>query len=229
MVKAYIFSTPLAESDMDSLTNLFNKVFFNDKRFFNAGDISRIRNDFDIIVFYGLSSQIALPLLRQLREQVCLPVFFLSQTKEPDLILGAFKLGISDFFTAPFDVREIHEKIHQALPALALHQSKVELARRFIEINYKFPITLADIAKSLRCTPEHLIRLFHARYKTTPHCYLKKVRLDKVKNYLINTDLSLSDISRSTGFYSVGHLCREFKKETHMTPFKFRQRHSRIM
>ena len=228
-VNAYVFSSNAVSPDSEALSRIFTGAYISQKRFFNEKDLLKIKNEFDLIVFYNLPREDALPILRQLTKKLCLPIYFLSDTKEADLILEAFKLGIKDFFVAPFNVREISERIQESIPGFSFKESKADLARKFIEVNFSFPLRLVDIAKSVRCTPEHLTRIFHSKFKITPHAYLMKVRLNRAKEYLLNTNYPLSEIQKFTGFYSVAHLCREFKRLTNMTPFNYRQKHAKLM
>lgn len=48
-------------------------------------------------------------------------------------------------------------------------------------------------------------------------------RIDKVKQLLLNDELSISEISYTTGFSSVHHLSAQFKKITGLTPTQFKQ------
>lgn len=53
--------------------------------------------------------------------------------------------------------------------------------------------------------------------------YILNRRLEKVKEYLVNTKESLSEIAFSLGFSSVAHLCKQFKDMCGLTPTEFRK------
>jgi|GEM_PF-6409015 len=229
MTKAYIFTHKVTEADIERFRLFFDEIHLNQAIIFNEQEFMKIRENFDIIILYDLPSDSALPLLRRLKDKLSVPVFYFSYVKEPDTILEAFKFGVEDFFVPPFNIREFSEKLNKVIPGATFKRSIAELAKKYIEINYNLPIKLTDIAKSVGCTPEHLARVFKAKYNITPHSYLKKIRLEKVKKYLITTNLPLSEIYKATGFYSAPHLCREFKKQENITPFNYRQKYSKLM
>jgi len=56
----------------------------------------------------------------------------------------------------------------------------------------------------------------------TLHDYLLKVRVENSKPILLNTNLPLKNIARSTGFKTKSHFCRIFKKITGITANVFR-------
>jgi transcriptional regulator GlxA family with amidase domain len=49
------------------------------------------------------------------------------------------------------------------------------------------------------------------------------LRLDKVKELLINSSLSISEIAFQTGFESISYLSKKFKQENKITPTLYRQ------
>lgn len=53
--------------------------------------------------------------------------------------------------------------------------------------------------------------------------YVINRRIDKVKEQLVYSDLSLTDIAYRTGYSSVQHLSNQFRQQTGLTPSYFRQ------
>lgn len=66
---------------------------------------------------------------------------------------------------------------------------------------------------------------FRPHFGTTPHRYLRSVRLMAVCELLCTTDLSLLAIAHQTGFYDQSHLSNEFSRGRGVTPMAFRQQH----
>lgn len=48
-------------------------------------------------------------------------------------------------------------------------------------------------------------------------------RIDKVKEWLVYSDQTLTDIAHRTGYSSVQHLSNQFRQQTGLTPSYFRQ------
>lgn len=74
----------------------------------------------------------------------------------------------------------------------------------------------------------HLSRsFFYGRFRTvlsrTPHQEILRVRLERVKNLLTQTDISLQEISARAGFEHPEYLQVAFKREVGVTPGRFRR------
>jgi YesN/AraC family two-component response regulator len=56
--------------------------------------------------------------------------------------------------------------------------------------------------------------------------YLNKVRIDKSKELLTSTDMSILDIALYTGYEDQSYFTKVFKKYTDTTPHKYRKSRS---
>lgn len=81
---------------------------------------------------------------------------------------------------------------------------------------------------------EYLVQKFHKNYDSlseffsrfegmTIEKYFIDKRIEKVKELLVYTDLSLTEIAFKTGFSSPHHLSNQFKKTTRLNPSELRQ------
>ncbi|MBB6634548.1 AraC family transcriptional regulator [Cohnella thailandensis] len=93
----------------------------------------------------------------------------------------------------------------------------------YIEDHYLEPLTLEDIAAQSDISVRHLNRIFRAYYQTTPFAYLQRLRLERACSLLRNSNLSITEISYSCGFYDSNYLARQFKKTYGMSPKAFRK------
>jgi AraC-like DNA-binding protein len=98
-----------------------------------------------------------------------------------------------------------------------LIQSKI-----FIDQNFAQPISLQEIVIEANISKYHFIRLFRDFYGTTPHQYLKEVRVSNAKQYL-RKGMRVADACYSVGFDSVTSFTGLFKKMTGSTPYAFQQ------
>ena len=64
--------------------------------------------------------------------------------------------------------------------------------------------------------------LFNASEKTTIEKYIIDYRIEKIKELLVYSDLTLSDLAFKFGFSSVAHLSRQFKSYTGLNPSHFK-------
>jgi AraC-like DNA-binding protein len=65
-------------------------------------------------------------------------------------------------------------------------------------------------------------REFRKQFKSTPSNYLKDKRLEKTKEMLLITELSITEICYKTGFKDIAHFSRSFKQKYNISPSGFR-------
>jgi AraC-like DNA-binding protein len=68
----------------------------------------------------------------------------------------------------------------------------------------------------------HFAREFKQTAGVTPHFYLLQKRVQRAKEMLARTDLSLSEIALAAGFADQSHLARHFRRMVGSTPGEFR-------
>ena len=83
-------------------------------------------------------------------------------------------------------------------------------------------ISLNQLAKQYSYSPSHLIRCFNQAYQVSPMQYLKKLRVEKASQLLLNSDASIQEIGEKVGLRIPSYFIRQFKKETGLTPVQYR-------
>ena len=78
------------------------------------------------------------------------------------------------------------------------------------------------ITDSLHYDYPYLSRLFAEVEGITIEHYIIQQKIEKVKEYLVYDELSLSQIAFNMGYSSVAHLSAQFKKATGLTPSQFK-------
>lgn len=94
---------------------------------------------------------------------------------------------------------------------------------QYIEENYSNNITNDDLAKICGYHPYHLNRIMQKYAQTTTHKYLINYRIKKAQEFLINTNLSISEISDICGFKSPYYFSNMFKEKLGISPSKYRK------
>jgi len=119
------------------------------------------------------------------------------------------------------------EKLSSKIQQLRENDQKnhVKDACDFIADNYQDPsLTLEDLCKQLYLSPGHFSRLFKKTTGENFVDYLTKVRMDRAKYLLANTNTKIYEISRSIGYEDPNYFSYNFKKNVHMTPSQWRNR-----
>lgn len=96
-------------------------------------------------------------------------------------------------------------------------------ALKYMNKSYMEGLTLDDIAEAACMSKYHFCRKFKEITGATVLEYLNNVRLTKVHNLLMNTQLSIDEIADKTGFSSAIQLTRVFKGTYGMSPSAFRK------
>jgi len=127
-------------------------------------------------------------------------------------LVGAYRRAMTDLIAAA-------EHPVRAAQDRSLGRSLAFIARRFTE-----PIALADVARVAGFAPRHFARLFRAREATTFEAYLRNLRVERAKQLLDSTELSIEKVAQLSGFALRPHFHRTFRKAVGKTPAEYRHR-----
>lgn len=97
------------------------------------------------------------------------------------------------------------------------------MARAYLDSNYTSAITIQLVSRKAALSPYHFIRLFCRVYKQTPHQYLIQRRIDRAKELLRNSELSITEICLEVGFESLGSFSTRFRNDTGLSPSEYRK------
>lgn len=111
----------------------------------------------------------------------------------------------------------------QSTAVLPVTDPYVEGALQFIRVHYSESIGTADILRRVGVSRSTLERRFLSSLGRSPSEELTRVRLERVKELLQHTDLSLRAVADRTGFDHVESMCRLFKRQMGRTPGAYRR------
>ncbi|TBL76238.1 AraC family transcriptional regulator [Paenibacillus thalictri] len=118
-------------------------------------------------------------------------------------------------------VYELMRQMHEQTISVT-KPDPVEQAIRYMHERYKDPVTLESLAEMLDCSTRQLLRMFKNRVSASPIDYLIQFRMDKAKERLLHTDLTLKEIADSVGYADSYYFSRIFKKYTGFAPKDFK-------
>jgi AraC family transcriptional regulator len=95
-------------------------------------------------------------------------------------------------------------------------------AREFLADQFQASPTLEQVAEAAGVHPAHLAREFRAHFGESIGHYLRRMRVDWSKTQLLATREALARIALRAGFADQSHFTRWFKRETGMTPHRYR-------
>ncbi|MGK4209594.1 helix-turn-helix domain-containing protein [Bacillus velezensis] len=93
----------------------------------------------------------------------------------------------------------------------------------YLHLNYSENITLNDLAARFYISPYYLCREFKRYTNSTIIHYLNNLRIIQAQRMFLETDKTITDISREVGFSNVTHFNRVFKSLLGMSPSQNRK------
>ncbi len=115
----------------------------------------------------------------------------------------------------------LKKKESAPLYALAMKNtnlSKIEIALKEVHNNYPQQFDVESLAKSVNMSTSSFHQVFKNVTDSSPIQYLKKIRLSKAKDFLIESKVSVSEAATHVGYESVSQFNREFKRYFGVTP-----------
>lgn len=92
----------------------------------------------------------------------------------------------------------------------------------YLNQHFSEQLSLADIARALRISRNYLATLYKQETEKTIGQKLTEVRLDYAKKLLLETPLSVQEVSKSAGYARPEHFSRVFLRAVGSTPHRFR-------
>jgi AraC family transcriptional regulator, transcriptional activator of pobA len=93
----------------------------------------------------------------------------------------------------------------------------------FIEERYGERISLKDVAGAVSLTPGHLTTVVRRRTGRTVQDWIAERRMAEARRLLVQTDLTVVEVSRRVGYGDAGYFARHFRRAHGATPLGWRR------
>ena len=103
------------------------------------------------------------------------------------------------------------------------HQNVVFKATAYIKANLADKITLDKVAEKVYLSKSYFCRIIKEELNCTFTEYVNRLRIDRSKYLLRNTDVSIAEIASAVGFGDQSYFTRIFKRQTGISPGKYRE------
>ncbi len=107
-------------------------------------------------------------------------------------------------------------------PVMSKNKREIDNILNVMIEEYTINRPVSDYAEICHLSVSRFQHIFKACTGQTPVEYINTIRINHAKEYLINTDLSVSDIAEAVGFSDQNYFSRNFKRYTGISPKKFR-------
>ena len=91
-----------------------------------------------------------------------------------------------------------------------------------MERNTEDPISPSDLARGVNMSTRQLERLFRRYLNRSPKRYYMELRLEKARNLLLQTDMSVINVALACGFTSPSHFSKCYRSHFNRTPYRER-------
>lgn len=97
-------------------------------------------------------------------------------------------------------------------------------ARELIDTHYAEPLDLDELARAANFSRYHFLRAFRRAFQATPHEYLTRKRVERARELLAESELTVTEICFEVGFESLGSFSTLFHKMVGWSPSIYRIR-----
>lgn len=122
-------------------------------------------------------------------------------------------------------IQPTHVVVRQSTDILAMEDREVANAIRFINENPREPIQVDDVANSVAISRRMLEKRFKFATDISIGAHIRKSRANYIAKLLLETEMSISEITFAMGFTSLANFSRYFQNEFNMKPSQYRKKY----
>ena len=109
---------------------------------------------------------------------------------------------------------------------IGVRHPKLSQVIQIMESNIEEPISPSTLAKDVGMSTRQLERLFRRYLNRSPKRYYMELRLQKARNLLMQTDMSVINVALACGFASPSHFSKCYRAHYDTTPYRERGSHA---
>jgi transcriptional regulator GlxA family with amidase domain len=109
---------------------------------------------------------------------------------------------------------------------IGVRHPKLSRVIQMMEQNIEEPISPAILAKDVGMSTRQLERLFRRYLSRSPKRYYMELRLQKARNLLMQTDMTVINVALACGFASPSHFSKCYRSHYDTTPYRERGTHA---
>ncbi|HWY30203.1 MAG TPA: response regulator [Candidatus Acidoferrum sp.] len=172
-----------------------------------------------------------------------IPIIFIAESEREDCQLKALEAGADDYIIKPLDEgllkfrvrkllesrRKLSTNFRQETPLqpreLAVNQTDARFLQRIIEVieqniaDFEFDVDV--LAQKVAVSRRQLFRKVRAIIDTTPKALIRIVRLKRSAQLLLESEMTITEITFAVGFQDVKHFRTLFKEQFGELPSDF--------
>jgi AraC family transcriptional regulator len=120
--------------------------------------------------------------------------------------------GEVEYFAAVFIIKKIYRG-----------KEEIGLGKQYIETHWQEPFNAEATAKAACLSKAHFTKLFKKHTGVTPHEYYINYKISKLKEKLLDSNLSVAEAFAACNMEYNGHFAKIFKDKTGLSPSAYRK------
>lgn len=174
-------------------------------------------------------------------------ILFLSAYDKFSYAREAITLRALDYLLKPYEAQELILSVEEALnlyertagvperqltiprepldeedPAAQRMGQVRENIERYIRKHYTSELSMQDVARAMNYSEAYFCKLFKQCFRVNFSAWLNEFRVEKAKEMLLNTRMSIREVSVACGYTDANYFARVFKRITGKTPSEYR-------
>ena len=106
----------------------------------------------------------------------------------------------------------------------AIDDPDVAAALRFIHDHAKEPIQVDYVVQHVAISRRNIEIRVHKSIGRTLHAELQRVRMERARRFLVETDLPIPKVAEAVGYSTPSYFIQVFRAEHELTPAKYRRK-----
>ncbi len=207
---------------------------------FKSQQVHLLITDIDMPEMTGLE------MLREIKRIGQLPVvIIISAYSDFSYAQEAIELGVVNYLLKPINKQKLIEVVENALEIEEKRKrasmiekvvddrlvhikedekldGPIEKAIKYLDSNISNQINLKEVAKHVHLNPSYFSVLFKDQTNMTFSEYVTRIRIQKAKNLLLTTNLTVSEIAEQVGYNTPKYFIKIFKEYENVTPNRYK-------
>ena len=146
----------------------------------------------------------------------------------------ALRLQITDYILKPVDYEEFgscidnlkislfEQRVAAEEPA-AQEERTINCLTRYLQEHLAEEVSLSVLAEQFHLNPQYISQLFKSEIGVGFLTYLTNIRMEKAKELLSGSGLSMKEICAQVGYADPNYFSRTFKKNVGLTPTEYKE------
>lgn len=105
--------------------------------------------------------------------------------------------------------------------------SAAEQIKLCLDTNIENRLDINDVCVELGYSKNYIIKLFRETYGITPYAYYRTHKIELAKQYLLNTNLNINEISTKLNFADQHYFSSSFKAIVGVSPSEYRNKNNK--